>query len=93
MSNHLELRRDPGGWRHYIDDVAIHCGDPIDAVMGGRWYEGRYEASWAGGIPQPTFYYIDDAGDHRAVRIGERTVVSLPDAPRDRFGSDGTLTK
>jgi hypothetical protein len=25
----LELRREPGGWRHYLDGAPVHCGDAL----------------------------------------------------------------
>jgi hypothetical protein len=39
----LWLRKDVGGWRHYIGDEPIYCGNFIEAQISGEWVTGRYE--------------------------------------------------
>lgn len=45
MEERLRLERQPlSGWRHFIGDESIHCGDIIEVYAGGKWVPGRYEA-------------------------------------------------
>lgn len=45
MEERLRLERHPlNGWRHFIGDESIHCGDIIEVYAGGKWVPGRYEA-------------------------------------------------
>ena len=50
MRGILFLKRDPGGWRHYIvlpdgTEENIYCGTPLTAQFDGQWLSGRYECS------------------------------------------------
>lgn len=45
MDERLRLERQPlSGWRHFIGEAAIHCGEQIEVYDGGKWVAGRYEA-------------------------------------------------
>ena len=45
MDERLKLERQPlSGWRHFIGDAAIYCGELIEVYAGGKWVAGRYEA-------------------------------------------------
>lgn len=68
-------RDEPGGVRHVLDGVAIHCGDELElgrmcilddgarVLDPGPGFYVRYEASWSGpGAPRVTLYV--DAGGH-----------------------------
>jgi hypothetical protein len=73
---HLELRDE--GWgqnRHYIGDVAIHCGDPIRAEIGGEWFDGRYEATFTHGRVVVAWFYF---GEDEAAQLTEQVPVALP---------------
>lgn len=40
----LELRKEPGGFRHYLAGEPVHAGTPLDLLMAdGSWLPGRYE--------------------------------------------------
>jgi hypothetical protein len=73
----LQLRMEAGGGRHYIGEVALHCGDPMTAQIDGQWYDGRYEASWHNGLPDAVFYYVNDAGEKRAKCLDEMSWVRV----------------
>ena len=50
MEGILSLKRDYGGWRHYIvlpdgTQQDIHCGAPLAAQFESGWLSGRYECS------------------------------------------------
>jgi hypothetical protein len=89
----LELRQEAGGGRHYIGEVSIHAGDQLDVKIDGKWYEGRYEAHWATvrghetKQPAAVFYFVDQFGAERAVRIGTATPIRLPSPGRTRFAT------
>jgi hypothetical protein len=50
----LELRRDRGRLRHFLDDRMVEPGDRVEVLLsGGRWLVGTYdwngvEARWPG---------------------------------------------
>jgi len=45
MEERLRLERQPlSGWRHFIGDDSIHCGERIEICASGKWVAGRYEA-------------------------------------------------
>lgn len=76
----LELRRDDGGWRHYIADAAIHSGDTIQVRFpGATWVRGRYEWSFnpkelprvyfaLPGCDEPAMMVLPPGADLRPVR-------------------------
>lgn len=70
----LEVRREPGGERHYAGDMAIHAGDFIRAQIRGEWFDGRYEATWRFGIIERAFLYIGET----ALVLHEGTPVVVP---------------
>jgi hypothetical protein len=41
---HLELRREVGGLRHYLSGEPIHAGELLELQLDdGKWALGRYE--------------------------------------------------
>jgi hypothetical protein len=59
----LALAYNPESRRHVVEGYELHCGDGIDVMIGCRWVEGRYEATWSDcGEPDATFYGWDEDG-------------------------------
>jgi hypothetical protein len=52
----LELRHEPSGWRHYLGELPVHCGDVILFQVWYRtWIPVRYE--WSCRLEDsPTFH-------------------------------------
>lgn len=74
MSFTLETIRESGGDRDFIDGIAIHAGQPIQAEVNGVMTRGRYEASWRGGrIVKRWFYY----GAAEPLELTRETPVEL----------------
>ena len=44
MDSTIRLEKQLGGWRHFIGNDSIHCGDVIEVYTNGEWIAGRYEA-------------------------------------------------
>lgn len=40
----LELRRNPGGWRHYLNGVPVHAGTQLAILTLDGWLRCRYES-------------------------------------------------
>lgn len=75
----LEPRLEPGGWRHYIRENAIHAGDRIQYLPAGEseWIDGRYE--WNFRLEcAPTFYYMDTFERPCAIRLPHNARVRMP---------------
>lgn len=86
----LELRRESGGLRHYLDGEPVHCGDVLELQAIGyrsddygeyivslqRGSAVRYEASWRSGDLLATL--------HAAVG-GREFVASVTDGMRFRW--------
>lgn len=56
----LELRRETGGLRFYVDGAPLHAGDPIAVRFGDDWWvSGRYEYTTRpiGGELEALFYF------------------------------------
>lgn len=85
----LQLRRDPSGWRHYLEGAAVHCGAALllrkvfyrvtdagdeEIVPTDDWKLVSYEANLC--RPQPTVQLIVDVAGYRAI---------LPHLPSMRF--------
>lgn len=57
----LELRREVGGLRHYLDGQPVHAGDTLEWNRAGEWLRGRYEWTFRED-DQPAFYISEDKG-------------------------------
>lgn len=75
----LELRREPSGLRHYLNEIPVHAGALIEVFADVRgWTLARYE--WSFSASRPPIACIDD--DH-AIVIGEMTPARWPVASQD----------
>lgn len=63
----LTLKRQAGGWRHFIGDDEIRCGDIIEVLQSDDWITGRYEANLHHTLPEPKAF----------LEIDERNLLSL----------------
>ena len=59
----LELRRELGGLRYYLDGRPVHAGDRLQLLTWSGWLRGRYEWSYQE-RDRPTFHLgLPGAGD------------------------------
>lgn len=80
MDGRLRLERQPlSGWRHFIGDEDIHCGDIIEVYTGGKWVAGRYEAEGLRNLDRDPIAYM---------WIDEATYIKLHDGFRARLPRD-----
>jgi hypothetical protein len=69
------LDKDPGGWRHKIDDDPVYCGALIEVKVGREWVSGRYESDLGEARPVALLYV---ANDRPPLRIEEFTEARFP---------------
>lgn len=61
-SEALELRREAGGLRHYLDDEPLHAGELLELWLDdGSWALGRYE--WTYREADPPLFFVDTETD------------------------------
>lgn len=73
----LELRRDPGGLRHYLDGQPVHAGQSLEVLMSRGWVACRYE--WSFDPDRPPRLYLDMPGAEDAA------VLHAPEGTRFRW--------
>lgn len=74
----LRSKRQPGGWRHFIGEDEIRCGDLIEILQGDDWIAGRYEANLHPSLAEPTAF----------LEINERHSIPLTDGMPARVIKD-----
>lgn len=69
----LELGRDGGGARHFVDGRPVSCGATLEVNRGGIWTRVRYEAQLYGDPAElgGKVWLCDEAGDHE-LQLGDR---------------------
>lgn len=55
----LRTEKQIGGWRHFIGEDEIHCGDIIEVLRGDDWIAGRYEAQGLGNLATTPIAHIE----------------------------------
>lgn len=55
----LRTEKQIGGWRHFIGEDEIHCGDFIEILHGDDWIAGRYEAQGLGNLATTPIAHIE----------------------------------
>lgn len=74
--NHLELRREPSGLRHYLDEKPVRAGTLIEIFTEARgWTLGRYE--WSFQADRSPIACIDEDS---AITIDDETPARWPAA-------------
>ena len=60
--SHLELDRQSGGLRHFLEGKAVHAGSTLELKLeDGQWIAGRYEWNFQGdSLPR---FYLGLAGE------------------------------
>lgn len=74
----LRAERQIGGWRHFIGENEIRCGDLIEILQGDDWIAGRYEANLHPSLAEPTAF----------LEINERHSIPLTDGMPARVIKD-----
>jgi hypothetical protein len=74
----LSLKKDAGGWRHYIDDKPVYCGSMIEVRIRGEWVSGRYEMDYSPHVaPRPlAMLYVDR--DREPIHLEDFTEARFP---------------
>lgn len=69
----IYLRKELGGYRHYLNEEAIHCGAGIEVKFGDGWIAGRYECSLSADDTRIKVY----SSRYESFVIGEGSVVRM----------------
>lgn len=78
MDGRLRLERQPpNGWRHFIGEESIHCGDIIEVYAGGKWVSGRYEAQGLGNPDTLPIAYLEFDDSHY-IKLQDGIEARLP---------------
>ena len=82
----LELRRDSGGWRHYLHNIPVHCGQALEVEAlseaphrGPRQRFARYESPLAFSDGEPPAWLFYDVGELPLQARGEGLRLRWPD--------------
>ena len=76
---HLELREDLGGLRHYLCGEPVSCGTLLEILLtDGDWLLGRYEANLSSKENAEAFFYIHLGGSWEKVREDDDFVPHVP---------------
>lgn len=76
MDKIIRLEKQIGGWRHFIGEDEIRCGDIVQIYNGSEWIAGRYEAE---GLNVP------DKDPHAFIWFDESNYTKLPCGVVARF--------
>lgn len=80
MSGTLELRREVGGLRNYLNGRGVHAGEGLELHLGSSlWLPGRYEYKFGDdGELIALFYFSYECGHHASLGCGCELVVRIP---------------
>jgi hypothetical protein len=106
MPGSLQLQREDGGLRHYLDGRAVHAGTTLQLLLpNSRWLSGRYE--WSFQSDAPPLLYVLLGGDWERLRkedprsevnggntdfCGEEVRLQLPESAVLRWPESGHAT-
>jgi len=54
----LQLKKELGGYRYYLDGRGVHAGDFLEIKIRGNWKLARYE--WTYRRQDPSVIYLDE---------------------------------
>jgi hypothetical protein len=73
----LEVRREQGGLRNYVDGEEVHAGDVLEMLIAvGIWIAGRYE--WTYREDERPVFYMGERGPDEGVLISAADVLRWP---------------
>jgi hypothetical protein len=73
----LEVRREQGGLRNYVDGEEVHAGDVLEMLIAdGTWITGRYE--WTHSEDERPAFYTGEPGPDEGVLIFAGDVLRRP---------------
>ena len=80
----LRRHEQASGPRDFLVGRPVHCGQPLDLLVSGRWVPVRYETSTRriGDRAQRVAIFVDDTGEHEAT-ANHRFRWPLPGAASD----------
>lgn len=73
----LQVQRQAGGWRHFIGEEEIHCGDIIEVMQGDDWIAGRYEANLHNSLPEPKAF-LELIDQRHSIKLERGMLVRWP---------------
>lgn len=73
----LEVRREQGGLRNYVDGEEVHAGDVLEMLVAdGTWIAGRYE--WTYREDERPAFYVGERGSDKGILISAADVLRWP---------------
>ena len=72
----LRTEKQIGGWRHFIGEDEIRCGDQIEVMQGDDWIAGRYEAQGLGNLTTTPIAHVE-IDDTNCIKLQDGMLARL----------------